>query len=262
MTRRIVTFVVAVLLAAIGAVGVLDYVHQADQRALNGMQAGTAYVAREQIPAGISAATAVDDHYLVSEQFPAASIPADAVRAITSSQSDLVLTSALAAGQFLLSPMLGASTATTSALPIPSGKVAITLGFCVQQAVANYIAPGAYIAIFNTFVNGTPVTGACGEVGASASTPHTRLVLANVQVLAVGEGTATAPSSVSATADGPTSSSSSSSSSSSGGGTIYLTLAVSQTDAELLIELEETGSPYLALETSASGSHADITFQP
>jgi pilus assembly protein CpaB len=260
MTRRLVTFVAAVLLAAIGAVGVLDYVHQADQRALNGMRAATTYVATQQIPAGASVVLAARDGLLKSEAFPASSIPADAVQSITSSMSGLVVTDGLAAGQFLLNQMLGASTATTSALPIPAHMVAITLGFCVQQAVANYITPGSEIAIFNTFVNGRPVTGACSGVGATASQPITRLVLAKVLVLAVGEGTATAPPGASATADGPTSSSSSSSSGTPS--TIYLTLAVSQYQAEQLIELGETGSPYLALETSASSTSANITFQP
>jgi hypothetical protein len=49
MTRRIITIAAAVLLAVLGAVGVLDYVHQANQRALTGMRAVSAYVATAQI---------------------------------------------------------------------------------------------------------------------------------------------------------------------------------------------------------------------
>jgi len=261
MTRRIVTIAAAVLLAVLGAVGVLDYVHQADQRALTGMRAVGAYVATAQIPSGTSAAAAVRAGLLVRQQFPASSVPADAVRSITPTLSGLVLTSSLPSGQMLLDPMLGAAVQTASALPIPPGDVAVTLQFCVQQAVGNYITPGSQIAIFNTFVNGTnkSATGACSQAGsgAGASSIQTRMVMSKVLVLAVGEGTATPPSSTTTTAAGPTNSSAGSSP-----GTIYLTLAASQADAERLIELGEGGSPYLALLTSGSVAQADAPFQP
>jgi hypothetical protein len=39
-------------------------------------------------------------------------------------------------------------------------------------------------------------------------------------------------------------------------------MAVSQADAERLIELGESGAPYLALVTSASKSNVDETFNP
>lgn len=269
MTRRIVTIAAAVLLAVLGAVGVLDYAHQADQRALAGMHAVNAYVATAQIPSGTSAAAALREGLLVRQQFPASSVPTDAVRTLTPTLSALVLTSGLGSGQMLLDPMLGASVQTTSALPIPPGMVAVTLQFCVQQAVGNYITPGSQVAVFNTFVNGTKksATGACSQAGAGAGTQagagagtqsiQTRMVMSKVLVLAVGEGTATPPSSTTTTADGPGTSSAGSSPS-----TIYLTLAVSQADAERLIELGEGGSPYLALLTSSSAANADAPFQP
>ncbi|HYK68965.1 MAG TPA: RcpC/CpaB family pilus assembly protein [Streptosporangiaceae bacterium] len=261
MTRRIVTIAAAVLLAVLGAVGVLDYVHQADQRALAGMHAVNAYVATAQIPSGTSAATAVREGLLVRQQFPASSVPDDAVRSITPTLSGLVLTSGLASGQMLLNPMLGVSVQTSSALPIPAGMVAVTLQFCVQQAVGNYITPGSQVAVFNTFVNGTrkSATGACSQAGSGTANQsiQTRIVMSKVLVLAVGEGTATPPSSTTTTADAPATSSAGSTP-----GTIYLTLAVSQEDAERLIELGQGGSPYLALLTSSSAAKADAPFQP
>lgn len=270
MTRRIITIAAAVLLAVLGVAGVLQYVHQADQRALAGMRAVPAYVAKAQIPSGTSAAAAVREGLLVRQQFPASSVPADAVRTITPTLSGLVLTSSLAAGQMLLDPMLGASVATASALPIPPGMVAVTLEFCVQQAVGNYITAGSQVAVFNTFVNGTrkSATGAaCSQAGASGGssgggsggtqTIQTRMVMSKVLVLAVGEGTATPPSSTTTAADGPATTSSAANATN-----IYLTLAVSQADAERLIELGEGGSPYLALLTSGSAATADAPFQP
>jgi pilus assembly protein CpaB len=225
------------------------------------MHAVNAYVAKAQIPSGTSAAAALREGLLVRQQFPASSVPADAVRTLTPTLSALVLTSGLASGQMLLSPMLGATVQTASALPIPPGMVAVTLQFCVQQAVGNYITAGSQVAVFNTFVNGTrkSATGACSQAGAGAGAQsiQTRMVMTKVLVLAVGEGTATPPSSTTTTADGPASSSAGSSP-----GTIYLTLAVSQADAERLIELGEGGSPYLALLTSSSAANTDAPFEP
>src|ERR1700746_2656713 len=111
----------------------------------------------------------------------------------------------------LRSRMLGSSVQTAAALPIPAGMVAVTLQFCVQQAVANYVTPGSQVAVFNTFVNGKPTTGACSAgrsgsgstSGSGGAQPHARLVLPKVLVLAVGEGTATPPSSTTVTADPP-----------------------------------------------------------
>jgi len=260
MTRRILTVAVALALAVLGAVGVLDYAHQADQRALAGMRAVTAYVAKAQIPSGTTAGTAVREGLLVGQQFPASSVPLDAVRTISPATASLVLTSGLGSGQMLLSPMLGTSVQTAAALPIPAGMVAITLQFCVQQAVANYITPGSEVAVFNTWVNGKLSTGGCSGITATAGHQallHTRIVLPKVLVLAVGEGTATPPSGVAVAADGPASSSSGSSPS-----TIYLTMAVSQVNAERLIELGQSGAPYLALVSTASGTKADSAFQP
>jgi pilus assembly protein CpaB len=260
MTRRILTVALALVLAVLGAVGVLDYVHQADQRALAGMRAVTAYVAKSQIPAGISAGVAIREGLLVSQQFPASSVPADAVRSVSPAMAGFVLTGGLASGQMLLSPMLGTSVQTAAALPVPPGMVAVTLQFCAQQAVANFVTPGSQVAVFNTFVNGKAATGACSADNlnsAHSGLVHTRLVLPRVLVLAVGEGTATPPSASAVAATDPATSSSSSSPS-----TIYVTMAVSQVDAERLIELGEAGSPYLALVTSASGAKADVAFQP
>src|SRR5215472_3487064 len=191
MTRRIVIIAAAVLLAVLGALGVLQYAHQSDQHALAGMRAVDVYVAQAQIPSGTSAATAVREGLLVRQPFPASSVPGDAVRSLTPSLSALVLTSGLASGQMLLDPMLGASVQTASALPIPPGMVAVTLQFCVQQAVGNYITAGSQIAVFDTFVNGTrkSATGvACSQGGAAggAQSIQTRMVMSKVLVLAVG----------------------------------------------------------------------------
>jgi pilus assembly protein CpaB len=262
MTRRILTIGVALVLAVVGAVGVLTYAHQADQRALSGMRAVSAYVATGPISAGTSAGTAVQQGLLVSQRFPASSVPADAVSSLTPSLSGLVLTGDLASGQLLLRPMLGANVTASSSLSIPAGMVAVTLQFCVQRAVANYVTPGSTVAIFNSFNMSTAgAPASCSGIQVKKFRDiRTRLVLSKVLVLAVGERDGAGATSLgpSVAAD-PSPSSQSSSSAPS---TIYVTMAVQQADAERLIELGEVDVPYLALMTTASGATTDFHFQP
>jgi pilus assembly protein CpaB len=262
--RRILTIALAITLAVIGTGAVLIYVKQADQRAIAGQKAVTALVATQQIPAGTTAGTALRDGMLSSQQLPASSVPSDAVHSLTSDLTGLELSGDLPAGQLLLRPMLVTTVQASSGLPIPAGKVAVTIQLCLQRAVANYVKAGSQIAVFNTFYRApagsvtTSCTGTNFSKGAKAL--HTRLVLNDVRVLSVG------PSVASSTAGSGSSSVTSTAFSQSTTGSnqtvVLVTVAVSQADAERLIELAEAGIPYLALVTSTSGTRPDITIKP
>lgn len=258
MTRRLLTIVLAIVLAVIGTGAVLLYVRQADQRAINGLKAVSVLVATQQIPAGTTAQAALADGLLSRQQLPAESVPADAVTSI-SGIGGLVLSGSLASGQLLLRPMLVTALATGTSLPVPKGKVALSISMCVQKAVAGFIQPGSLIAVFNTFFTGGPVAASCAsEDWSKAHNIHTRLVLNEVEVLAVGQATAANLGSATSTAFGQTDSPSSSTQ----GGTILVTVALDQVDAERLIEIAEAHVPYLALVTPASGTAPDISFRP
>jgi pilus assembly protein CpaB len=134
--------------------------------------------------------------------------------------------------------------------------MAVTIDFCLPEVVAGALHAGSEVAVFDT-ISSAQVSGQPGCAGAhvqvSGST-RTRMVLTKVLVLSVGTSTAPgATGSPSTTALG----SSSSSSSSSGTGTL-VTLAVSQANAERLIQLTESGLPYLALLTPTSRTIADV----
>ena len=264
MTRRILTIIVAIVLAVIGTGAVLIYVSKADQRALAGQKAVSVLVATQQVPAGTTAGAALRDGYVKPQNLPAASVPTDAVRSIGPAISGLVLSANLPSGQLLLRPMLVTKTVAATGLAIPNGKVAVTVQMCLQKAVAGYVRPGSQIAVFNTFFKGKSgvVTVTCtGNNWQSGATfIHTRLVLTNVPVLAVGSAAA-GTNSTTTTSSGLFSQSNSSSSSSNTT-VLLVTVAVSQTDAERLILLAEAGIPYMALVTSTSNTKPDVTFAP
>ena len=251
MKRRILTIAAAILLAALGTVSVLAYVHQANTRAVNGLKAVSVLVAQGAIPAGTPAGQALRDGLLDSQKLPVASVPTDAVRVITPDLAGLVTSAPVQSGQLLLRPMLVAATQVTGGVAIPRGMVAVTIQMCLPEAVAGYVTAGSEVAVFDTFgsknlnvqetCNGSHQAQAAGAV-------HTAIVLPKVEVLSVG------PAPASASSGGALTSGSASTASQ---GTVLVTLAVRQADAERLIQLDEAGLPYLALLTPTSQTGFD-----
>jgi pilus assembly protein CpaB len=249
--RRVLTVLLAVLLAVIGTGAVLAYVRQADARALAGQKAVRVLVAQQQIPAGTAAGAALRGGMLTSEVLPASSVPANAVSSVAPDLAGLVSSTDIPPGQVLLRPMLVPATQVTGALAIPAGMVAVTINLCIPEAVAGNLHPGSQVAVFST---GAAAAGTGGGLTASAGcsgqhqqqggAAHSRLVLPSVEVLSTGQATSAAPASSPAAS---TASSQSSSPAGPGQGAMLVTLAVTQANAARLIQLTVTGLPYLAL---------------
>jgi pilus assembly protein CpaB len=264
MKRRLLIASLALLLAAVGTGGVLSYIKQADARAIAGMKAVSVLVAQKQIPSGTTAAAALRGGMLASETLPASSVPANALSTVPAALSSLVLSAALPAGQVLLRPMLVTPVQTTSGLAIPTGLMALTVDFCLPEVVAGAVQAGSEVAVFDTVGNGGQLAAVPGCTGAHdqvAGNNRTRVVLSRVEVLSVG----TAPPPAQAGQTGQTGTSPPATTAFGGGGTAsssqsgtMVTLAVTQAQAERLIQLTETGMPYLALLSTSSRTVADI----
>lgn len=260
MKRRGLTIALAVLLAVLGTIGVLVYVNHANARALAGQRAVTVLVAKSLIPSGTSVVNAEAQGLLSTERLPASSVPADALTKVTPDISALVTDSNVQPGQLLLRPVLVTTAQVTNGFAIPSGMVAVSILFCVPEAVAGNVHAGSQVAVFDTVVTG----GANVTAQAACSGPHqwvagdtanTKLIVPKVTVLAVGpasaNGQGSSPQSSSTTFGGSSSSSSQTSE--------LITVAVSQHDAERVIQLTEDGLPYLALINASSGLSATTT---
>jgi pilus assembly protein CpaB len=255
LRRRILTIALATLLAAVGTVAVLAYVHQANVRAVNGVQAVNVLVAENAIPSGTTAGQALREGLLGSQKLPVASVPADAIRSITPELSGLVTSAAVQSGQLLLRPMLVTAAQVTHGVAIPAGMVAVTVQLCLPEAVAGYVTAGAKVAVFDTYSNSqTQRTCNVAHQTLAPSTVHTATVLPEAQVLSVGPAPATAQGTG---AGGTGLLSSSSANSTALQGAVLVTLALTQADAEHLIGIAETGLPYLALLTSTSNTRLD-----
>jgi pilus assembly protein CpaB len=259
---RLLTIMLAILLALAGTAGVLLYVHGATKRALAGQRAVAVLVASQTIPAGTSASSAQHQGLLTSQELPASSVPVDAVSSLAGGLGSLVLSAALAPGQLLLRPMLVTAAAATAqgALAIPRGMVAVTVPLCLPAAVAGYVQPGSEVAVFDTYGGkSSSLQANCGQQAGSApqlpggtGVVHTRIVLPRVQVISVG-----AAASSTSHATGLLAQPGSAGSASATSATQLITFAVSQPDAERLILLTETGVAYLALLTPSSVTRFD-----
>jgi pilus assembly protein CpaB len=150
--------------------------------------------------------------------------------------------------------MLVTAAHVTGGLALPPGMIAVTVNLCLPEAVAGDLRPGAEVAIFDTIV-----TGGGGQVSAGPActgphqqpggNPQTRLVLARVQVVSTGAAAGSGSTTTAGFGGGSSSSASTTS--------MMVTLAVSQVQAERLIQITETGLPYLALLNSSSRTSAD-----
>ena len=251
MKRRVLTISLALVLAIAGTGLVLAYVKGANARAVAGLKAVTVLVAQREIPAGTTADAAWQDGSLRGETLPAQSVSAGAVSSITADLGSLVMSSDIMPGQVLLRVMLVRAAQTSGGLAIPAGMVAVTIPLCLPQAVAGYVQAGSQVAIFDT-VSSQPMNpqqscSQLGQVRQAQASGQTRMLLPKVQVLALGTGSS-GGSGTGATSQAQ--------------GTVLVTLAVDQADAERVIQVAETGLPYLALLTPDSQTGFDTTTQP
>jgi pilus assembly protein CpaB len=242
MTRRIVAVLISIVLAAVGAAAVLLYVRSADARATAGKQARTVLVADKPVPAGTSGRALRSGGYLRQVRMPAESLPPDAVAQLTTDLDALVVTSAVQRGQLLLRAMFGTATKNGTGLTVPDGQIAITAQVKGSVFGPGAVQPGVKVAIFYTY---TPVddghrnviSGSGLEKGRGVNSV-TRLLLNNVEVLAVGNAAGDKAAAAAPAADGVT-----------------VTFGVTQVDAERLAHAVALGGE---LNIAALGDSSDV----
>ena len=228
MDRRKILLIVAVIVALVGTALVFLYVRGSDARA--NARFDTVEVLRAVAP--IEAGETIDDA-LATGKLALQPVPRDYV--LPNAQTSVEALSGTYAsvkilpGEQIVSDKFGAEIAAPeSALTIPRGTVAISVSLTDTARVAGFIEPGTEVAIF---LNSTTT----GE-------PSTRLLLDEVQVIAVGSTTTSQTTTT--TAEGTQ--------------TVeqlprtLMTLALNQRDAEKVLLSQGTGELVFALLTKDS----------
>ena len=251
MSRRIVAVVVSLLLAVAGTLAVLAYVRSADSRALSGQQAVPVYVAQAFVPGGTTLRQAIDENLITQEMIAQDGVPENPLATASPTTESLVAVSDIQPGELVLATRFASKQATTSNLAIPDGMMAMSLSLADPARVGQFVTAGSQIAIFDTFnvqtADHADTTPAGNHLADDyARTRATRLLLARIKVLAVGSTvpstTASAAASPSAAPDGTAAQLQAQ----------LITVAVTQAQAEVLVQGIQTGTLYLGLLTDTS----------
>lgn len=226
MKSRLIPYLVAIALAVAAAVGVLVYTSSAEQRALEAQGSTTVLISSALIPAGTTLGDAFNQGLISLEQYPVASVPTGIIPEITSENTGLLARTAIAAGQVLLVSNFASEIIDPAGLIIPAGKLAVAVEIGDAARVANFVRPGAEVALFLTL--SVPDPEQPEDSGILIST--TTLLLERLTVLAIGPVT---QQNDLPEGQVPTS--------------ILVTFAATQLEAEKLIHARTVGSLYLAL---------------
>jgi len=224
MGRRTILLVAALVVAALGTVLVFLYAQGANNRAQADNDPVTVLVATSTISTGTSASEAKKSGAIDTAEVPRSALVPGALTSTDGLSGQVALTPVYE-GQQLLAQQFGAtSSVSTSSLPIPKGKLAVSVQLADPARVAGFVQPGSSVAVF-----------------ASMGSDQTRLLLSRVQVIAAGPTTLVSAAGDAAgdenTEELPKA---------------LLTLAVSQKEAQKVIYASQNGQLYFGLLTSTS----------
>ena len=210
--------VAALVAALLGTLLVWMYAHRTQQAALAGQEPVQVLVATADIETNTAASSILPSGRATLVSRARADVPADAMHDLESVGSMVTVTKILA-GQVFQPGMFGAPGTSETTLNVPADHLAVSLALGDPQQVAGFVTPGSRVAVFLT----------ASGVGDESAT-QTTLLLENAEVLAVGARTS-----------GSTGQSGDQAPSS------LLTLALTQKDAQRVIQAQNVGQLYLGL---------------
>jgi pilus assembly protein CpaB len=239
MARRSVLLLVAALIAIAGTAMIVLYVQGIDARATKDQELVEVLVATETIETGESVSEAQEAGKIDTAEIRRADV-VDGSLSSTSSISDLVAIGTIYPGEQLIAKKFG-NLGDTQTLVIPDDMMAVSVELTDFERVAGFVNPGNEVAVFATALN--PVRLLLdGEEQKLGS--YTRIVLTRSLVLGVGTTSVTSRTTEA-----------------EGGGTeteevarTILSIAVTQEQAEKLIQADRTSELNFALLTDDSAS--------
>lgn len=237
MARRSVLLIVAVLIALIGTSLIVLYVQGIDKRAIEGQELVEVLVATEIIDAGEAVDTAQEAGKFEQKQVRRVDL-VEGFLSSTGSISGLVATGAIYPGEQLIAKKFG-TLGDTQSLVIPDDKMALSVELTDFERVAGFVNPGNEVAIFATPQDLSILLPDNKERKLG---DYTRIVL--TRVLVIGVGTTSVTSRTTKTEEGDQVAEEVA--------RTILTVAVTQDDAEKLIQADRNSDLTFALLTDDS----------
>jgi len=170
MDRRRILIVVAAIVAALGTALVFFYVQGADKRAEDKYNAVQVLTAVKQINVGETVAAAQAAGKIEVGNVSKGELLPGALTSLAGIETQIAQTN-IYPGEQIIAGKFAATTASTNALTIPKGDIAVSINLTDTARVAGFVNPGDKVAIFLT------------------SPANTKLLLNNIEVIAVGTTT-------------------------------------------------------------------------
>lgn len=238
MNRRLIAALVAVLLAGLGAVLLVNYVGAADQRAVAELEPSVVLVATADIPAGTPAESLTE--MTAPRPVPGAAVAPGALTSLTDLTGQLT-TGDIVAGEQLLAHRFAAPEDVVISddedVVVPQGFHEITIQLEPRRVIGGHLAAGETVGIFESF----EIEGAQQTKLVLNKVLVTRVQGGIVEVTAPDDLTPVSDSDVEADGDSPAVESLPAEQ-------IMVTLAVNAPDAEKVVFGAEWGSIWLSRE--------------
>lgn len=178
MSRRTIALVLAVALAALATIALISYVRGLEDDILQGTEPVEVFVAKQDIPAGVTGDTASQQGLIERFQVPGKVAPEGAITSLQEISGRIaavqIFKDEIIVGQRFVVP----GAAVKGVLPIPEGRHAISVQVASPPGVAGFIQPGDRISLI--------IHIARPGNTAATSGPIARYLLQNIDVLAVG----------------------------------------------------------------------------
>lgn len=211
------SYAIAIVLAVVAGFAVFVYQTSADQRALAGKQAVTVLVANGDIAKGTSLQAIQGNGLAVLQTYPVSSVPGDSLSGFDTVDLNMVALHGITKGQILTALSFGDALSAAQNILIPDGKAAVTVEMGDAARVSGFLVPGSEVSVLYTYTD------------PDSKLSVTRVMLARVPVLAVGQTSSVAQDSTST------------------GQASLITLALDQKEAEQITLAQQTGSISFAL---------------
>lgn len=185
MQRRLITALVAVVLAGIGTLLLFNWVSTADARALSGLQPTGVLVVTTQVPQGTLANQL--GAYVETRQIPASAVVPGALSSLDSLKG-LAATTQLEVGEQILPGRFAQpNTSDAGGVKVPNNMQLLTVALDAPHAAGGTLAPGAKVAAYVT-VNGKNqlILPQILVVSSTADTVTLALAPADVQKVMLG----------------------------------------------------------------------------
>lgn len=184
MNRRLIGLVLALVLAGVATLVLVNYVRTADERAREAEELTAVFVAQEDIPAGTSADNAIAQGLITRDEVPTRAVPSGAVAQLDQVAGQVVALP-IFEGEVIVTQRFGATVAQgQDAFEVPDGFQAVSVQVGVVPGVAGFVDPGDTVSI-------VAVLDAPGEEDddeeATGTGTRVEYLLQNVEVLVVGQ---------------------------------------------------------------------------